>query len=113
MKNAVKMFEDYNDLQKQIFDYFGYVEDWKVIPLDFQLEAFWILNERENYVRFANTDDDQGLYSDGNYYENEIYHQRFLPKWVYRGEAYTMICVDTHTDCNQFLQIFDNSKERH
>lgn len=44
-------------------------------------------------------------------YSNEIYTQRFLPKWVYRGKDYTMICVDTHTDGNKFLQIFDNSKE--
>ena len=50
--------------------------------------------------------------ADGNYYEDEIYTQRFLPKWVYRGEDYTMVCVDTHTDGNQFLRIFDNLKER-
>ena len=51
------------------------------------------------------------LNSDGDYYQNEIYTQRFLPKWVYRGKEYTMICVDTRTDGNTFLQVFDNSKE--
>lgn len=48
---------------------------------------------------------------EGDYYEHEIYTQRFLPKWVYRGEDYTMICVDTRVDGNKFLQVFDNKKE--
>ena len=46
-----------------------------------------------------------------NYYEDQIYTQRFLPKWVYRAEDYTMISVDTQCDGNKFLAIFDNTKE--
>lgn len=49
---------------------------------------------------------------DGNYYENEIYTQRHLPKWVYRGAEYTLVVVDTNTDGNQLLSVFANSKER-
>ncbi len=45
---------------------------------------------------------------DGEFFENEIYAQRFLPKYVYEGKDHTMICVDTHVDGNKFLQIFDN-----
>jgi hypothetical protein len=62
-------------------------------------------------VRFAKTE--QELESeDGDYYENEIYTQRHLPKWVYRGADYTMVVVDTHTDGNKFLQVFANANER-
>lgn len=46
-----------------------------------------------------------------DFYSNEIYTQRFLPKWVYRTPEVTMICVDTHCDGNQFLQLFDSTKE--
>lgn len=46
-----------------------------------------------------------------NIYECQIYTQRFLPKWVYRADELTMICVDTQTDGNKFLMIFDNAKE--
>jgi hypothetical protein len=48
----------------------------------------------------------------GDYYQNDIYTNRFLPKWVYRGPEYTMIVVDTHTDGNQLLQVFANDKEK-
>ena len=110
------LLDAYFLLQKKIYDYFGYREDWKTIPIDSQIGMFWILEDNGingGYVRFSETDDDQGLYSDGNYYQNSIYIQRFLPRWVYPGEEYTMICVDTHTDGNKFLQIFDNNKRRY
>lgn len=105
----MKLLKDYFDLQKQVYDYFGYVEDWKVIPIDDATDYYWYLTGEGHgaEVKYAKTLEDFG----DNHYANEIYTQRFLPKWVYRGPEYTMICVDTHTDGNKFLQIFDNSKE--
>lgn len=101
-------------VRQKIFDYFGYVEDWRVLPLDDAREYYWHLTG-EGYcdeVKFARREENlfEGTMDDG--YSNEIYTQRHLPKWVYRGPDYTMVVVDTHTDGNQFLQIFDNSKER-
>lgn len=99
-------------IRQQIFDYFGYQEDWRVLPLDDAREFFWKLDgEGPGTVKFANTEEELAN-EEGLYYKNEIYTQRHLPKWVYRGPDYTMVVVDTNTDGNQFLQIFDNAKER-
>lgn len=105
--------DQYFAARQEVFDLFGYVEDWRVIPLDDARDYFWRVtgDGRGDCVQFADTAEELETES-GNYYENEIYTQRHLPKWVYRGEQYTLVCVDTHTDGNQFLQIFDNSKER-
>lgn len=103
-------FESFTKLREEIFEYFGYVEDWRVLPLMFDLEMYWA------------TDGDQVVFSEekenltdeeliGNHYSNAVYKQRHLTKWVYRGEDYTMIVVDTNTDGNQWLQVLDNSKE--
>jgi hypothetical protein len=108
----VKKLDEYFKLQKEIYEYFGYKEDWVVIPIDDARMYYWhITNESNGEVRFAEDKENvfEGTMEDG--YSNEIYTQRFLPKWVYRGDEYTMICVDTHTDGNKFLQIFDNKKE--
>lgn len=108
----MKLLDDYFELQKQIYEYFGYVEDWVVIPLDDCREYYWFTDKQENnFVRYAQTKEDLLDEGRGNYYECEIYTQRFLPKWVYRGDKYTMVCSDTHTDGNKFLQVFDNDKE--
>lgn len=87
--------------------------------MDDKRDYVWYLNAlydekgevHSGEVRFAETLEDLNDEEKGNYYSNEIYTQRFLPKYVYRTKDYTMISVDTHTDGNKFLQIFDNSKE--
>ena len=112
----MKLLDDYFALRDQVFEYFGYVEVWRVLPLDDSRQFYWRLDgEGPGMVRFAETEsalsaDDED--DDQEYYEVEIYTQRHLPKWVYRGAEYTMIVVDTHTDGNQLLQIFANAKER-
>lgn len=104
------VFEKYEDVKQHIFDYFGYVEDWRVFPLVFDLDMYWA--EDGEQVVFSediiNLTDEDCI---GNHYSNEIFKQRHLSKWVYRAKDYTMIVVDTHTDGNQFLQVLDNSKE--
>lgn len=112
----MKMLDEYFALQKEIFEYFGYVEDWRVIPLDDCREYWWHLTGEAhgNEVKFsAATTKTEAVYemNNGEGYSNEIYTQRFLPKWVYRGEKYTMVCVDTHTDMNHFLSVYSNEKE--
>lgn len=104
----MELLNKYFELQKKVYEYFGYEEGWKVIPLDDCTKYFWFVSDCD--VEFADSLEELKN-EEGNYYVNEIYTQRHLPKWVYRGDDYTMICVDTHTDGNKFLQVFDNSKE--
>lgn len=101
----------YFGIQKQLYNYFGYEEDWVVIPLNDSRKYYWsLIGDPAQSVIFAKSK--ERLFDEsGNHYENSIYTQRFLKKWVYRGEKLTMVCADTHTDGNKFLQIFDNSKE--
>lgn len=110
----MKELDDYFSLQKNIYDYFGYVEDWVVIPLDDQRESYWHLDSDKDGptdVFYANTEEELSN-KEGEYFEASIYFQRFLPKWVYRGTDYTMVCADTHCDGNKFLMVFSNDKER-
>ena len=111
----MKLVDDYFKLQKEIYDYFGYVEDWVVIPIDDRRDMYWQLNQNADgrgNVIFSDKPLTNEMVRDGHFYNDEIYTQRFLKKWVYRGEDYTMICVDTHTDGNKFLAIYSNDKEQ-
>jgi hypothetical protein len=108
----MKLLDEYFELQERVFEYFGYKEDWRVIPLDDATGYWWRIIGGEGHggsVQFSNRKEELG--TGEHYYEDEIYTQRFLPKWVYRGKDYTMICVDTHTDGNKLLRVFDNTKE--
>lgn len=105
-----------------IFTHVGYVEDWRVLPIDDSRDQFWAVDTHEReWVKFspkreaiaywlAEHDDEYGPYGN-ECYENVIYTQRHLKKWVYRGAELTLVVVDTQTDGNKFLQIFRNENE--
>lgn len=123
----MNFIDDYFKIKNQIFEHVGYNENWRILPLVDSREFYWQVDKEEKeYARYAETaiqlknsfKPDSllsihivGQLSEYEYYEDEIYTQRFLPKWVYRGAEFTMVIVDTHTDGNKLLRIFDNSKE--
>lgn len=110
MQDINELIEQEQNTRKAIFEYFGYVEDWCIFPFSDCREMFWHIDgsETNGCIISANSLEE---YADGEVYSDEIYTQRFLPKWVYRAKDYTMILVDTHTDGNRFLAIYDNKKE--
>lgn len=113
----MQLLNKYKEIEQQIHDYFGYKEDWVVIPLDDQTGRHWGLLENERgggsvFWFHPGVEPTLEVIKKGQeIYSGEIYTQRFLPKWVYRASGHTMVCVDTHTDGNKFLMIFDNDKE--
>ena len=104
----MNLLDEYFNIQQKIYDYFGYVEKWKVIPLEDRRKYFWYVANDEVYYAKRPEDFDEEI---GDHYSDEIYKQRFLSKCIYRAKDYTMICVDTHIDDNKFLAIYDNDKE--
>ena len=112
MKKLIQYFK----LQEEIFDYFGYQEDWVTIPLEEQLDVNWMIcgpedsnSTRVVYSKVPFTPDI--IESGENIYSGLIYTQRFLPKWVYRGKDYTMISINTQSDGNRVLRVFTNKLE--
>lgn len=114
------IIKEYFELREKVHAHFGYVEDWVNIPLDDHRSYYWILMEYKNDqgetyaadIIYSDTLLKDGYEEAGEYYSATLYTQRFLPKWIYRAEDYTMICMDTHCDGNKFIGIFDNSKEQ-
>lgn len=111
---TMQLLDEYMAKKKEVLEYFGYVADWVEIPLEDYREYVWQLDTDEKgygEVLYAETEEDMNDREAGEYYSASIYTQRFLNQWVYRGEDFTLICMDTHTDGNKFLGVFDNSKE--
>lgn len=104
----IKIIEDYNNALNAIYEHVGFQEDWVVCPLDDCTEKFWHIDENEKYVRFAKTLDD--FFSNGDYYQNDIYMQRFYDKWIYEGKDFTMVFCDPHVDGMKWFRLFDNKK---
>ena len=105
----MELIEKFEKAKQALCDHVGFKEDWVVYAIDDRTEMFWQVPEGGSFVKYAETMKE--FNSDGDYYEDEIYTQRFYEKWVYRGEKLTMIFVDTHTDGNRFFAFYSNEKE--
>jgi hypothetical protein len=111
----MNVINTYFESKKLVHESFGYVSDWKEIPMEDGREYYWMLvggeiNGTVVYSRVPFIAKDLGR-EGGNFYSSTIYRQCFLPKYVWRNEINTMISIDTHTDGNKFLMILTNSLE--
>lgn len=102
-----ELLESYKDAKNAIYEHVGFVEDWVIYPIDDCTEMYWF--EDGETVKFH---EDKGIVQGdtGEYYQDDIYTQRFYSKHVYVGEDFTMIFCDPHTDGMKWFRIFDNNK---
>lgn len=103
----LNLIENYNKALQDLYDHVGFKEDWVVYPIDDCSESYWdIIGDN---VRWAPTI--ELFNSDGDYYQDDIYKQRFYSKWIYEGQDYTMIFCDPHVDGMKWFRVFDNNKK--
>jgi len=103
----MNLIESYQKALDAIYEHVGFKEDWVIYPLDDCTQSYWILGE--DFVRYADTF--EILESDNDeYYQDDIYKQRFYEKHVYEGTDFTMIFCDPHVDGMKWFRIFDNTK---
>ena len=108
----MKLTEDYDKALQALYDHVGFVEDWVVYAVDDNTEIFWqVQGDSVDNQEVKSAETMEKFNSDGDYYQHEIYTQRFYPKWVYRGEELTMIIVATGVDGNKFFAFYSNDKE--
>lgn len=114
MSDAGDLIGGYFDQREKVFAYFGYVEDWRAIPLDDCRGMHWMIvgDDKDGTVVWSpDPFTEEALAKGETIFSGPIYTQRFLPKLVYRKEEFTMISVDTQTDGNKFLMVFESALE--
>ncbi len=103
----MNIIETYKTALQAIYDHVGFTEDWVVYPIQDHTDQVWSIQGDE--VKYA--DSIEQYNSDGDYYLDEIYTQRFYSKHIYEGKEYTMIFCDPHVDGAKWLRVFNNSKK--
>lgn len=103
----------------------GYVDDWRLFPLDDQTEMYWNIDQApagngsvtwspDRALVVASIEDENDGSADAidaEIYSGEIYTYRHLPKYVYRGPELTVVLVATGCDLNINLFILRNDRE--
>lgn len=114
-----KKWDQWSEARSWIHEYFDYKEDWVTIPMTDCRDQWWFIRGAEDdtgrggevVMEYQPEPFDIKDVEDGNCVCWNIYTQRFLPKWVFRGEDYTMIACATGVDGNKYLAIFSNDQE--
>jgi len=102
----MELMTNLNDAVKKLYEHVGFKEDWVLCPIDDCTDKYW--DEDGESVKYA--DSKEQFNSDGDYYQDDIYKQRFYDKWVYEGKELTMIFCNPNVDGVQWFRVFDNEK---
>lgn len=105
-----ELLKTYNETLKALHEAFGYVENWRVFPVEDYSDEHWMICE-EQLVRSSAPFTHATIEEGTEIYTGVIYTQRHLSKHVYRAETHTMALVDTRCDGNILLFVLDNTKE--
>lgn len=103
-----ELINNYTRALEAIYDHVGIEEDWVVCPIDDKTEMYWGVDGRT--VKYAESLD-EFKNEDGNYWEDELYTQRFYPKHIYEGKDFTLVFCDPNTDGMKWWRLFDNGKK--
>ena len=103
---SLQLIKDYQKALDAIYEHVGLKEEWVVCPLDERIDSYWDTDGK--IVRFA--DSIEQFYSNGDYYQDDIYTQRFYDKHIFEGKDFTLIFCDPHTDGMKWWRLFDNKK---
>ena len=121
----MKALKKHTQSLQDIYDYFEYEEPCMVFPIDDRTEFFWDIgndsvtfcHKKKNMIWCSKTNEwTCPEHCDDDFYIDEFYYINTVPenqkkKNIYIGKDYTMIVVDTRTDGNSFLAIYNNSKK--
>lgn len=102
----MKELDAYLEAIQDVYAYFDYQEHWRVYPIDDCREMYWMMVRSDKVVWSDEPFTEETITEGNRIYSGEIYHTP-----IYRKEKYTAMIVDTNTDGNIFLMIFDNTKE--
>lgn len=97
----MKLLDTYLEVTQEIYDYFGYQENWEVLPIQDSREYFWRISDME--LQYGNTALDIIEETENSYAEDII-------DKIYEGDEYTLIGVSTSSG-QSYLRIFDNEKQ--
>ena len=102
-----ELLKNYQEAEKALYDHVGFVSDWVMCPIDICDDVVWdIVNDV--HVKYAETEDQ--FHSNGDYYKDEIYKQRFYEKHVFEGEEFTMVMCNPRVDGVKWFRFFRNDK---
>jgi len=102
----------YFNLRREIQDYFGYKEDWEVLPLSDEREMYWMLVEDKTpFIVYSTEPLTTDTINDIGICIQFVYGHYKTRRTAYRRDDLVAVPLGPDIDGNKFLMIFDAAKE--
>ena len=102
----------YFSLHREIQDYFGYKEDWEVLPLSDERDMYWMLVEGKSpFVVYSTEPLTVDAINDIGICIQFVYGCHRTRRTAYRRDDLVAVPLGPDIDGNRFLMIFDAAKE--
>jgi len=114
LKDAI---DQYFALEEDIKEPLGWVDSWKILPLEDNRQSYWLLagddkkTGRDCTVITLKEPITFEAAKKGEVSGSQIYTQRDHERWIFRAGGVVLIPVDTQTDGNVLLLLLDAAKE--
>lgn len=102
-----ELLKNYKEAEDALYGHVGFTPDWVLCPIDICDDVVWDIIE--DGVKYAETEE-EFFSTNGDYYLDDIYKQRFYEKHVFEGEELTMVMCDPHIDGVKWFRFFRNDK---
>jgi hypothetical protein len=103
------LVNSYKNAEKAIHNFFGFTEDWRVLPIEDATDVYWYVDSGE--VMYSNSKEKLAAYMAGDDEGDEIYGGEQYHGIRIDKEGSTLIGLNTQCDGNVFLMVFDSTKE--
>lgn len=107
-----EMLNGFFSLRKEIQAYFGYEEDWEVLPLSDERDMYWMLVEdKAPFILYSSEPITAETIAEGDVVIGVVHDAHKTRRTAYRRDDFVAVPVDTRWDGNKYLMIFDVAKE--
>lgn len=105
MSKIDNLMDQFNAAEKQIFEHFQAVQQWRYYPIEDMRDVYWTCDLNKVIFHKDKGEVESYLADEGeNVYSGVIVD-------TFTTDSHTMIFLDTETDHNVFAAVFDNDRE--
>lgn len=105
------MLDTHFALVEAVYKAFGYAEQWRAFVMEDARGSYWMRLGEDAIAWSPEAFSEEPIVDGSNLCTAGIYTYRHLEQYVFRAEGLVMALLDTQSDGNALLFVFDESKE--
>ena len=109
--DVIRCMNRFTSSRDELLGTFGVPDTWFTMYPEDHLSDYWFLMGRHKVVASDQPFTEESIEKGDIIYVNDIFTYRDFSQYVWRKHGLVLISVDTRTDGNKYLGLFDEDRE--